>query len=101
MTHPPPDHVCDGVPLVDVEADPFPEDQVHGSRVGQTDHGLNDQVGAVLVWKTKLKPLYFRVCLTAARLPFRCDTAVRNTEIQAYFFNHFMATQVRDLLSLA
>ena len=49
MTHPPPDHVCDGVPLVDVEADPFPEDQVHGSRVGQTDYGLNDQVGAVLV----------------------------------------------------
>ena len=33
------------MPLVHIEADSLPEHHVHGGRVGEPDHGLDDEVG--------------------------------------------------------
>ena len=35
--------------LDNVEADSFPEDDVHGGRVGEPDHHLDDHVGPLIV----------------------------------------------------
>ena len=49
VAHLPPDLIGDGVPLVDVERDPFPQHQVHRGRVGESNHGLDDQVRTTFV----------------------------------------------------
>ena len=43
MAHFPPNLVGERVPLVDVEADAFPEHEVHAGRMGESHDGLHDQ----------------------------------------------------------
>ena len=50
VAHLPPYLVRDGVALVHVEGDPLPEDQVHHGRVGESNHGLHDQVRPAFIW---------------------------------------------------
>ena len=48
MSHFPPDLVSEGMSLVHVEADPFPQDKVHGRGVGQPHNRLDDEVRALI-----------------------------------------------------
>ena len=48
VAHLPPDLVGERVPLVDVEADAFPEHEVHAGRVGESHDGLHDQTRALV-----------------------------------------------------
>jgi hypothetical protein len=50
VTHLSPDLVSDGMSFVNIEGDPFPQDQIHRRGVGKANNGLHYQVRPTFVW---------------------------------------------------
>ena len=79
MTHSPTYHVCDGVAFVYVEADPFPQHQVHSSWIRKPNHSFDNQVGAVFICNSKC--YFYQVIKKKSVFYILCAATVGNIKI--------------------